>query len=106
MKIYNRHHKKLPPIDAVYVGRPSFFGNPFQIGRDGSRAEVIAKYRDHLGNLLETSWDARIELQILSQANGLICWCHPKPCHAEVIIEFMVKYGYLQSPLQQKELFQ
>jgi hypothetical protein len=29
----------------VYVGRPSKWGNPFVIGRDGSREEVIAKYR-------------------------------------------------------------
>ena len=29
----------------VYCGRPSKWGNPFVIGRDGSRADVIAKYR-------------------------------------------------------------
>lgn len=29
----------------VYIGRPSKWGNPFVIGRDGSRADVIAKYR-------------------------------------------------------------
>jgi len=28
----------------VYVGRPSPWGNPFVIGRDGTREEVIAKY--------------------------------------------------------------
>jgi hypothetical protein len=27
-----------------YIGRPDVFGNPFVIGRDGTRAEVIAKY--------------------------------------------------------------
>jgi Domain of unknown function (DUF4326) len=31
--------------DRVYVGRPSKWGNPFVIGRDGSRNDVIAKYR-------------------------------------------------------------
>jgi hypothetical protein len=29
----------------VYVGRPSKWGNPFVLGRDGSRDEVIRKYR-------------------------------------------------------------
>ena len=29
----------------LYIGRPSKWGNPFVIGRDGSRADVIAKYR-------------------------------------------------------------
>jgi hypothetical protein len=34
-----------PAADRVYVGRPSRSGNPFVIGRDGTRDEVIAKYR-------------------------------------------------------------
>ncbi len=29
----------------VYIGRPSIFGNPFQIGRDGNREAVIQKYK-------------------------------------------------------------
>lgn len=29
----------------VYIGRGSPFGNPFQIGRDGDRKQVIEKYR-------------------------------------------------------------
>jgi hypothetical protein len=28
----------------VYIGRPSIWGNPFVIGRDGDRAEVIGQY--------------------------------------------------------------
>jgi hypothetical protein len=32
----------------VYIGRPSVWGNPFEIGKDGTREEVIAKYREHL----------------------------------------------------------
>ena len=31
---------KKEPYD-VYIGRPSKWGNPFKIGRDGSRQEVI-----------------------------------------------------------------
>ena len=34
-----------PAADRVYVGRPSRWGNPFVLGRDGTRDEVIAKYR-------------------------------------------------------------
>jgi hypothetical protein len=32
-----RHVGKRPATDRVYVGRPSKWGNPFAIGRDGSR---------------------------------------------------------------------
>jgi len=32
----------------VYIGRPSRFGNPFVVGRDGTRDECIALYRQWL----------------------------------------------------------
>ena len=45
-KVMNaRHVGKRPATDRVYVGRPSKWGNPFVIGRDGARDEVVAKYR-------------------------------------------------------------
>jgi len=45
-KVLNaRQVGKGPVLDRVYVGRPSKWGNPFVIGRDSSRDEVIAKYR-------------------------------------------------------------
>jgi len=28
----------------VYIGRPSKWGNPFVIGKDGTRKEVVAQY--------------------------------------------------------------
>jgi Domain of unknown function (DUF4326) len=64
----------------VYVGRPSKWGNPFALGRDGTRSEVISKYRcwvvrqTHLINALD-------ELC----GKDLICWCAPLACHAEVL---------------------
>ena len=36
-------NKRLEKCD-IYIGRPSLFGNPFKIGKDGTRAEVIEKY--------------------------------------------------------------
>ena len=43
-------NKKLSgvPEGAVYIGRPGKWGNPFVIGRDGTRGEVVAKYRAYL----------------------------------------------------------
>ena len=64
----------------VYVGRPSKWGNPFAIGRDGNRSDVISKYRcwvvtqTGLVNALE---DLR--------GKDLICWCAPLACHAQVL---------------------
>jgi len=74
-------HCKKEPYD-VYVGRPSLFGNPFVIGKDGTREEVIAKYRDWL--LAQPELIAQLgELR----GKTLACWCAPKPCHADVLLE-------------------
>ena len=75
----------------VYVGRPSVLGNPFVIGRDGSREQVIAHYRAWLWQQLQQadSPQRRALEELLEQARrqplALQCWCHPLPCHAQVI---------------------
>jgi hypothetical protein len=40
-------HNKYKETFEVYIGRPSIFGNPFTIGKDGSREEVIIKYKTY-----------------------------------------------------------
>jgi len=66
----------------VYIGRPSKWGNPFEIGKDGDRDEVIAKYRDWIQNQEEL-------LQSLHELKGktLGCWCSPKSCHGDILAE-------------------
>lgn len=71
------------PEDAVYIGRPSVFGNPFVIGVDGNRNEVIAKYRRYI------ALNIGLRKQIINELKGkdLVCWCSPKPCHGDVLLE-------------------
>ena len=79
-----------PLGDAVYVGRGnprkglrgSPFANPFRLGPDGSRAEVLGKYRQHLRDHPELVEQIRSEL---AGAEALACWCWPLACHASVI---------------------
>lgn len=89
-RVVNLHHEELG--DAVYVGRAnprrglaeSAFGNPFVEGRHGTRAEVIHKYRSWLlgqPTLLAKLRDLR--------GRRLACWCSPKPCHADVLVELV-----------------
>ncbi len=72
-------HCKQQPYD-VYIGRPSKWGNPFIIGRDGSRAEVVARYENWL---LE---QPRL-LAELGELRGRVlgCWCAPLACHGDVL---------------------
>lgn len=71
-----------PPEDAVYVGRPTKWGNPFVIGEDGTREEVLEKYMRWLGGRPDLIRDVREELQ----GKDLVCWCAPEPCHADVLL--------------------
>lgn len=71
------------PASAVYVGRPSKWGNPYRLGK-GDRAEVIAKFREWL--LSESGLDVA-ELR----GKDLVCWCAPRACHADVLLELANK---------------
>lgn len=68
---------------AVYVGRPTKWGNPFKIGVDGDREQVVAKYRRWLKQQPELVRAARRELA----GKDLVCWCAPEACHADVLLE-------------------
>lgn len=72
----------------VYIGRPSPWGNPFTIGRDGTREEVIAKYREWLMQH-ERKW-LRSSLHLL-RGKRLGCWCAPLACHGDVLLELANK---------------
>ena len=67
----------------VYVGRPSEWGNPFEIGKDGTRKEVVEKYREKIYNDPALMEKAKKELK----GKILGCWCASLLCHAEVLAE-------------------
>jgi hypothetical protein len=71
------------PPGAVSVVRGTRWGNPFEIGRDGTRVEVVAKYRARLLRTPEL-------LARLPELRGkdLMCWCPlDAVCHADVLLE-------------------
>lgn len=96
------------PEGAVYVGRPSRWGNPYIVQEQRSKWAVLidgeyfiwswgskcmaAKYATHY-------YRAYAELQLdldphwldpLRQAHYLACWCAlDAPCHADVLIELL-----------------
>ena len=76
-------HCKRAPYD-VYIGRPGPWGNPFVIGRDGTREEVIGKYEKWLTGNPELM--ARIASGELT-GKVLGCWCAPEACHGDVLAQ-------------------
>ena len=68
----------------VYIGRPSEFGNPFSIGKDGTRDEVIEKYKTYFLERIEK--DEYFKNKVLQlQDKTLGCFCKPQACHGDVI---------------------
>ena len=74
---------KYEPFD-IYIGRGSIWGNPFKIGEDGSREEVIEKYEKWMPSYL-------LKLLPLLEGQRLGCWCKPKACHGDVLIKLLLK---------------
>jgi Domain of unknown function (DUF4326) len=86
-------HRGDPELaDVAYVGRAMHRGGwqlpasplacPYRPGPDGSRDEVVARYREYLLGRADL-------LALLPDLRGrrLGCWCKPLPCHADVIAE-------------------
>lgn len=66
----------------VFIGRPSKWHNPFHIGPDGTREQVVAKYRQWVIR------QPRLLREIRSlRGKTLGCNCPPLPCHGEVLAE-------------------
>lgn len=64
------------------IDRTTKWGNPFVIGRDGTRGDVISKYRAWI---LKSPELLRCLHEIRDKRIG--CWCSPQPCHGDVLAE-------------------
>lgn len=83
----------------VYIGRPSKWGNPFVLGVDGTREEVIAKYRAWL---MDRVVSRRIDVSEL-RGKVLGCWCAPKACHGDVLLEMAEAFTLNSAPQPSQE---
>lgn len=109
IRVFNLHEGPRWKGEYDYVGRPSILGNMFIVGKDGSRAVVVEKYRQKLGGIVKSAlsgqsldendraiWTELIKLaEKASHADvNLVCYCTPLPCHADVLkraIEWILK---------------
>ena len=76
-------NKRLKQEDGIYIGRPSVWGNPYEIGRDGTREQVIEKYKDYLYSNASLMYQAQTDLK----GKNLVCWCAPLACHGDVLLK-------------------
>jgi hypothetical protein len=72
-------------LPVVYVGRPTKWGNPYEL-KDYSRELALHNYRQHLADKLE------LDPYLLDPLKGknLACWCPlDQPCHADILLKFL-----------------
>jgi hypothetical protein len=74
--------------DFVPVDRRTIFGNPFKIPRDGTREEVVEKYREWFMDRIAVDPGFRRAVMELRGCR-LGCWCKPELCHGDVIAEWL-----------------
>ena len=88
------------PANAIYVGRPTKWGNPFEVGRDGTRAECVDLYRAIAQGYLcvskplvsirsqERALKAMREAMSELRGKDLACFCPlTAKCHADLLLE-------------------
>lgn len=69
------------------TGEPGWLGNPYK-KEDYGREECIERFREDFIKRLENDPEFRSAVENL-QGKTLGCWCKPKPCHGDVILEFL-----------------
>ena len=101
-KGYHNLREWMEDEQNVYIGRKgvvfidkqrypkthSPFYNPFKVNKDGTRKEVIAKYKIYITEKLKNDEHLVQELMKLKDKN-LGCWCFPEPCHGNVLLELL-----------------
>ena len=85
MAVLNKYHNgNRVPQGSVSIMRGSDFGNPFKVGDDGSRDEVVEKYRVYLWSRIKTEPAFRKKVADL-YGRDLCCCCAPANCHGFVL---------------------
>ena len=83
MRVLNKHHfKEGWPPGAVDITRRGPFGNPFVIGRDGTRDDVCEKHMRYLRDRVAADPKYRDLVRTLL-GHDLMCVCAPYRCHGE-----------------------
>ena len=79
-RVVNIRHE---PCD-VFIGCPSKWGNPFEISDKCPRELALLKYEVHIRRRPDL-------IAALPELAGkrLGCYCHPLPCHGEVLIRLL-----------------
>lgn len=71
-----------------YPKKSSNFANPYKIGIDGTREEIIKKYKKYIIKKINEDESIMDEFLALKGKN-LGCWCYPDKCHGNILLELL-----------------
>ncbi|MDN3220725.1 DUF4326 domain-containing protein [Pseudomonas nunensis] len=73
----------------VYIGRGTLWGNPYQMGKEGTREEVITKFAyDFEKRFLKLPEQFDVNIEKL-RGKTLGCHCKPAACHGDIIANYL-----------------
>ncbi len=81
--VVNKYKEK---YDA-YCGRGTIWGNPYEIGIDGNRDEVIERYRKWFNFVIKDEVFKNSLLKLKDKK--IACFCAPQKCHLDIIAEYL-----------------
>ena len=74
----------------VYIGRGSYWGNPYSMEEGDSREEVIRKFKYDFDHDLFPNIDKSKVFELRGKRLG--CYCKPADCHGDVLAEYLNSY--------------
>lgn len=75
------------PENAVYVGRPTKWGNPYSVEDCGSPERAVELFEDHIENEIAIAPENLDEIRSELAGRDLACWCGlDQPCHVDVLL--------------------
>lgn len=98
-----KHSLAINGLPAINVARPGPFGNPFVVGRDGTRAECVDLHKDLMAGMLCLTTIPDVDTQLKHRGHvirsldylrgkNMACWCDlDGPCHGNTLLELAAK---------------
>ena len=83
----SRHGKE----GVCMIDRDTEFGNPFRLKKDGgdyTREESVEAYREWFTEKVQSDPEFQESVDSL-RGETLGCWCKPKQCHGDVILDYL-----------------
>lgn len=68
--------------------KSSNFANPYKIGKDGTREEVLEKYKKYIIDKINNNPELMRELNSM-KGKKLGCWCFPERCRGNILLELI-----------------